>query len=458
MAAGAGLGAAALPANARDDASDLRAIIESLPNISGHEHWGSIPAIGQVAAGFKADLVAGVEPDNACLFDLLFDPYSGMNYGAMGKDPHAEAKARGHGSIVDWGRKYPEEAWREARTLLEPIRSTGWFACTAAGIQSLYGVSLWDLLVRDADDTGEVLRLNEEINSNYKRLITWYKRAYRSLGIETILRPAELEFGFHEENPEERKIMAPLLRIDQFCSFYQRRDGAMKFCVEHTGIDPKTADEFREFLGKCFDAAEQTGFKGTKQLQAYSRPLNFQRPKDSSVHFGPTEDREERLRFGDFIVYECMELAGKRGWSHQIHTGTHNWPDSNPMPLKTLFHTFRNVDFILIHCWPYVTEAAYLAKSYANVYLDTCWSPVLNPAFFRQEMEEWIGYLPDTKVTIGHDSTSVEMAAGSASICRAVLADVLQGRIREGSMTFDTAVSLAEKYLAGNARRIYDLS
>ncbi|HQP96818.1 MAG TPA: amidohydrolase family protein, partial [bacterium] len=455
VAAGVGIGTGAFPAHAQSSEGDLAQEIQALPNISGHEHWGSIPIIGNCDGGFHADLKAGIEPENASLFDLLFEPYSGMNFQAMGVDPHADAKAQGLESMADWGRKDPQSAWQSAKRIYQPARSTGWFSCTAQGIQALYDVDLHALFDDSSSNIEPVLRLDQAIRERYRSLVAWYKEAMQKLRIETILRPVQLEFGYRQDNAGERDILSPLLRIDQYCSFYQKRTSAIEFCVQHTGVDPKNADEFREFLSKCFEAADKTGFRGTKQLQAYSRPLNFERPKDSDVCFEATDDREKRRIFGNFVVYECMELTAKRDWPHQVHVGTHNVPRSEPLALEPLVRAFPQVRFVLLHCWPFIRESAYLAKSRPNVFLDTCWTPVLSPAIFREFMDLTVGYLPDIKVCIGHDSTSIEMAAGSAAVSRSILSQVLEERIQSKFLTMDSAIALAKRYLADNAREVY---
>ncbi len=373
-------------------------------------------------------------------------------------DRNAEPRRRGYTNHKEWFQKEPKQAWDSARPILRDVHSTGWFSCLAEGFRVLYNVDLMRIVDSDSQNVEPILQLDGAVQRRYRKLTQWYKEAYELTGIEYILRPTQLEFGFQIENPKERELMAPLLRIDQFCEFYINRTGAMEYCVEKTGVDPTNADEFREFLAKVFQAADEAGFVGTKQLQAYRRPLDFIRPKDSEVCFEPAKDRGKRLTFGNFVMYECAQLAAERDWPHQIHTGTHNLPDSNPLPLRPLIKAFPRVKFVLIHCWPFQKESAFLAKSYANVFIDTCWTPVLNLAYFKESLETYIGYLPDTKMTIGHDSTSVEMAAGSLSHCRAIAARVLQERIDDRQLTYEGALSLAKCYFADSARALYKIS
>ncbi len=453
--AGLGIGAGAMTGHSTESNPSLFSEISNIPNLSGHEHWGSISSIGWSESGFLADLKAGIEPSRTTLLDILIDPYSGLVFGPKGVDLSAEARNQGVSTPQEWFQNDPSSAWQAVRRSFDGITSTGWFSCLEKGFRSLYQTSLHELLHLPSNSIEPVLQLDRLVSRRYTNLMSWYDQACDLLRIEKILRPVQLEYGYRHESEGEGKRMAPLLRIDSFCSFYQKPTDSMRFCIEKTGIEPRSADEFREFLSTCFTLAEQAGFKGTKQLQAYSRSLNFIRPNDSEVVFEKTADREKQLRFCDFVVYECLEQTAKRHWPHQIHVGTHNLPDSNPLPLQTLIHAFPQIDFVLLHAWPYIDDSAYLARSFPNVYIDPCWTPILNLQYFRSSLETYIGSLPDTKVMIGHDSTSVEMAAGSLGFCRKILAEILQKRMDCDDLPYESALSLARRYLLENAKRIY---
>ena len=70
-------------------------------------------------------------------------------------------------------------------------------------------------------------------------------------------------------------------------------------------------------------------------------------------------------------------------------------------------------------------------------------------------MDTYIGYLPDSKVMISHDSTSVEMAAGALILARRLLSEILSARISRGEIGRQTALSLAASYFAETAKRLY---
>ena len=178
-AAGAGLGVSVLPAPAKEAASTLEREIRALSNVSGHEHWGSIDAIGHSDGGFNADLIAEIEPKDASLIDVLFDPYSGMGLGAMGVDRHADARKNGCQSLNEWWRKDPAKAWPSIRSMLAALRSTGWYACLAEGLETLYETPFREFVDHETTNVDKIIRLDQTVRRHYRNLMQWYEKAYR---------------------------------------------------------------------------------------------------------------------------------------------------------------------------------------------------------------------------------------------------------------------------------------
>ncbi len=455
-AAGAAAGVTSLgaPAHGQEDAVSEGALARACketPNLLAHEHWGSLPSIGADAAGFHCDDVAGAATETASLFDLLLCPYlHGFLY-AAGFDGGRLARDLGCPDVHALGRERPEELLTGLLPYLARVRAAGTLTCLREGLLALYGYDLDDLPAEGWQ------QLSARIGEHYRAPARWYRRAMAVEGLEGIIRPVPLSFLTEEDDPalaaEERAFTSTLLRIDDLALALPEPNRRMRFAIEATGIEPHDGPSWRAFLEAVFDGAAAEGCRGIKQFLAYRRDLRFDAVEESAIPFaGPANRALE-----DFVVRECTRLAGEREWPFQIHVGTHNLPHSNPLPLAALAREFPRVRFVLIHCWPYHREAATLAAQLPNVYLDTCWLPILSPAHLREALESYLGYVGAHKVTASQDATSVELAAGASRVTRRVLLGVLGERVADGLLREEQAADLARRILRENARELYGL-
>lgn len=397
-------------------------------NFCGHEHWGSIAGVGCVDEGYRADVWRGAEVDGgrgAGVLDLVLDPYGLGWLVAGGNDPNEAAKAKGHGDVFDWWRQEPRAAFEAIRPLLARHRLTGVFRCTARGIRALHGV---DIETLDADAWMEA---EGRIRAAYGNLHAWHVEAMGKAGFSRVVRAVHPEFYYREASAAgaaaEGRYLKTVLRIDPLLSMWKRECPQREQLASWVGVEPGDAGSWREFLERLFVRAADGGAVGIKQLQAYHRPLEFRPEKDAVVKFRGALSRGEERRFQDWVVHACCALADARGWPHQCHVGTNNLGESSPLPLESLARRYGNMKLVLLHCWPFVEEAGYLAKLAPNVYVDSCWQTVLNPAFFEDALRAWLGYVPAHKMLCSHDATSVEMAAGSATFVRSLLRKSLAG-------------------------------
>jgi predicted TIM-barrel fold metal-dependent hydrolase len=417
-----------------------------LPNFCSHEHWGSIDSIGTFPGGYRADIEPGAAPRRRTGFmDLLLEPYF-------------RGWLRNGGADLTKIAPSAEPGWETFNLLcaaIEDQRFTGVYQCTRRGILQLYGIDL-DKLNRQTAG-----QLDSMIAAHYQDPFRWYKTAMQRAHFSELIRIVHPEFYVSDANPqtaaEEKAFTHTLMRIDPFLDLTDSTAPRYKALAAMAQAEPADAASWRTFLRNIFDRAAAQGALGIKQLQAYRRNLDYQPRADGEVRWSGERTAAETTVFQDWVMHECCRLADERGWPHQVHVGTNNLPQSEPLPLGALAQRYRKMKIVMIHCWPYLREAGWLAKFHSNVYIDTCWQPVLNPAFFREALALWWNYVPLHKITCGHDSTTVEMACGSALFTREILAESLGERKLNMGVSAKTVRQAACAVLHNNAVALYGI-
>jgi uncharacterized protein len=136
----------------------------------------------------------------------------------------------------------------------------------------------------------------------------------------------------------------------------------------------------------------------------------------------------------------------------QIHTGFGD-PDlllarADPSHLKPLFERFAETSFVLLHCYPFVREAGWLASVYANVFFDLSLTipHVSRPAAVVAEAVE---LAPLSKLLYGSDAVRTpELYLLAARWWRAALAEVLGALLSERAAERGAELILRENALA----------
>jgi uncharacterized protein len=133
----------------------------------------------------------------------------------------------------------------------------------------------------------------------------------------------------------------------------------------------------------------------------------------------------------------------------QVHCGfgdsdLHLWR-ADPSYLKPLVERFRETEFVLLHCYPFVREAGWMAHVYGNVHFDLSLT-IPHVSRPRAAFEEALELAPVSKLLYASDAARTpELYLLAATWWRDVLAEVLDD---EGD---------ARMILRENAIRVYRL-
>ena len=231
----------------------------------------------------------------------------------------------------------------------------------------------------------------------------------------------------------------PVMRIEQ--------------AAERAGLGlravPNALDAFREAVS----GARARGYVALKTIAAYRGGLDLD-ALPAPVRGQPLDRLEgPPIRTAVLAALQANE-ATDDPLPVQVHTGFGDsdlsLPAARPGLLKPLIERFRGTTFVLLHCYPFVREAGWMAHVYATVYFDLSLTipHVARPAAALYEALE---LAPASKLLYASDaSRTPELYLLAARWWREALAEVLPALVPE-----DDAAAAGRMILRDNARAVY---
>jgi uncharacterized protein len=240
---------------------------------------------------------------------------------------------------------------------------------------------------------------------------------------------------------------------------------AVAEAVAARGVD---ADEYADaFRAAALDAVRRPGVVGVKSVAAYRTgfDLDPSRPPEADVTRAARRWLAAGGRLTDpVLTRHLLWTAVDLGLPLQLHTG---FGDNDirlhrvdPTHLTDWLHlTAGTIPVLLLHCWPYQRQAAYLAAVFEQVYLDVGLTlHHVGPVRARAVLEEALEITPFRKLLYSSDAYGVsEFYRLGALAFRRGLGDLLQDRVDADELSLPDALRLARRAGADNARRVYRL-
>ncbi|OIJ88587.1 amidohydrolase family protein [Streptomyces colonosanans] len=257
---------------------------------------------------------------------------------------------------------------------------------------------------------------------------------------------------------------------------------AVAEAVAAEGVEP---DEYASaFLAAMAEAVAERGAVAVKSVAAYRTgfDLDPRRPSGPEVteaarHWlaaggtggrgcGAGETAHTRPRLDDpVLVRHLLWTAVDLGLPLQLHTG---FGDNDirmhrvdPTHLTDWLHlTSGTIPVLLLHCWPYQRQAAYLAAVFEQVYLDVGLTlHYVGPARARAILEEALEITPFRKLLYSSDAYGIaEFYQLGALAFRQGLAGLLQDRVGADELSLPDALRIAAWTGRDNACRVYRLT
>ncbi len=207
---------------------------------------------------------------------------------------------------------------------------------------------------------------------------------------------------------------------------------------------------------------------GFKSIIAYRSGLNVTPPTLADAERSFTRERQRGGKLTekpllDAALLRALRVAVDLNLPVQFHTG-YGDPDldmrlASPLHLREVIETpdLKELRVVLLHCYPYVREAGYLASSYPGVYLDLGLTiPYTSVRAMLTATQEALHLSPISKVLISTDAQRTpELYWLAARWARRVLRDVLTQTVQDGDLTDTEADWAARRVLWDNASDLY---
>jgi hypothetical protein len=238
--------------------------------------------------------------------------------------------------------------------------------------------------------------------------------------------------------------------------------------------DAADADDLLARLLARVREARAAGCVGLKTILAYRTGLAVADHGAAAVARAFAAAREAARRAGrvrlaskpllDTLVREACREAARLALPVQVHCGFGDadllLPEADPTRLKPLLEDpgCRDLEWVLLHCHPFVEEAAWLASVYGNVSIDLSLTIPMLGHGAADAVRAALAHAPFSKVLLATDAFSTpELYWVGARAMREALGRALEGIRADGYLAAGEAEEVAGALLGGNARRVYRL-
>jgi hypothetical protein len=286
--------------------------------------------------------------------------------------------------------------------------------------------------------------------------------------VRLLLQESRLEAIYADDGLAFPNLMS-MRDQQQLTGIPTRRVARIETVVQDAAGDWPDFDVVLQRFRDDIRAALTEGLVGLKTIAAFRCGLDLPIASDHSARAG-----YERWRQGgdrrlidphviSFFIDEALALTADPRLPLQVHSGLVG-PDmdlraGDPAGLRRWLNNpvHTGVPVVLLHCYPYLREAAWLASLYPDVYLDLSMAMQWIGSHRGPEMiRELLGLAPVSKLLFATDGFRVpELYYLGARWWRESLAEVLAGFVDDGHIDRRTASDYAEQVMRGNARRIY---
>jgi predicted TIM-barrel fold metal-dependent hydrolase len=219
--------------------------------------------------------------------------------------------------------------------------------------------------------------------------------------------------------------------------------------------------------------AVAAGAVAVKTIVGYRAGLRLHRPDGAALHAAWTAFRAavagRSVRLTDralchALVFEAAAECTALGVPLQVHCGFGD-PDgdlahTSPLGLRPLLSDPRleGLRLMLLHCYPYHREAAWMCSVYPDVYMDLSLALPLAAVDGARAMAEALGLCPWSKLLYATDATRLpEAYFVAAALHREALAGAMAELVGRGILDEREAEDAGRRVLAGNAARVYTL-
>lgn len=240
----------------------------------------------------------------------------------------------------------------------------------------------------------------------------------------------------------------PLLRIDGV--------------IDQGLADGTPRGDILRLCDEALAAAVDRGVVGVKTIIAYRSGLEVDPAVTEDAATADTDPDAKALR--DHVFRRVLRFAAETGLPIQVHTGMGDSDlrlrTANPLGLEEVLRTPEGGEarVVLLHgSYPFHEEAAWLAVTRPNVYVDLSLTPIMAPLGVGDRLLRMIDLAPIDRILVGTDAYGLpELFWFGAIRLREAWSEVA-GSLAEAGLGAEWIAEARSAVFAGNARRLYGL-